>query len=179
MEDKLLVLRCKRGSREALCRIYEKYKDDLLILAIALLNEKSAAEDVLHDVFISFVQNVRSFKLNGSLKSYFATCVANRARNKNREKQAQNVGLDEARAVSSDSNEPGESIICNEELQQLRRAMAQLPYPQRAVIMLHMQAGMRFKAIANSQGISVNTVKSRYRYGIDKLRLILSREAKK
>ena len=87
--------------------------------------------------------------------------------------------MDEARAVSSDSNEPGESIICNEELQQLRRAMAQLPYPQRAVIMLHMQAGMRFKAIANSQGISVNTVKSRYRYGIDKLRLILSREAKK
>ena len=36
MEDKLLVLRCKRGSREALCRIDEKYKDDLLILAIAL-----------------------------------------------------------------------------------------------------------------------------------------------
>jgi hypothetical protein len=30
MEDKLLVLRCKRGSPDALGRIYEKYKDSLL-----------------------------------------------------------------------------------------------------------------------------------------------------
>jgi hypothetical protein len=37
MEDKLLVLRCKRGSTEALGRIYEKYKTDMLVLAMALL----------------------------------------------------------------------------------------------------------------------------------------------
>ena len=53
MEDKLLVLRCKRGSADALGRIYEKYKNDSLILAIALLNNTSAAEDVVHDVFLS------------------------------------------------------------------------------------------------------------------------------
>jgi len=37
MEDRLLVLRCKRGSAGAMARIYEKYRKDLLILAIALL----------------------------------------------------------------------------------------------------------------------------------------------
>ena len=57
MEDKLLVLKCKRGSRDALGRIYQKYKTDLLILAIALLNEKDAAEDLVHDVFVTFVQS--------------------------------------------------------------------------------------------------------------------------
>jgi RNA polymerase sigma-70 factor (ECF subfamily) len=51
--------------------------------------------------------------------------------------------------------------------------MAQLPYDQRETIMLHHQAAMTFKTIAESQGISVNTAKSRYRYGLDKLRLIL------
>ena len=179
MEDKLLVLRCKRGSREALGRIYEKYKGDLLILAVALLNEKNAAEDVLHDVFVSFVQSLEKFRLNGSLKGYLVTCVANRARNKNRARQERTVGLDEAEPVSSDSNQPHQSIICNEELQQLSRALAQLPYQQREVILLHLQGGMKFKAIADSQGISVNTVKSRYRYGLDKLRLILDTEVKK
>jgi len=179
MEDKLLVLRCKRGSRKALGRIYEKYKDDLLILAVALLNEKNAAEDVLHDVFVSFVQSLEKFRLNGSLKGYLVTCVANRARNRNRAKQEQTGRLDEAEPVSSDSNQPHQSIICNEELQQLSRAVAQLPYQQREVILLHLQGGMKFKAIADSQGISVNTVKSRYRYGLDKLRLILDTEAKK
>jgi RNA polymerase sigma-70 factor (ECF subfamily) len=173
MEDKLLVLRCKGGSSEALCRIYEKYKDDLLTLAIALLNDTSAAEDVLHDVFVSFVDGISSFELTGSLKSYLATCVANRARNRNLAKQEQTVGLSQAEAVSSDSNEPCQSIICNEELQQLSRALGQLAYQQREVIILHVRVGLRFKAIADLEDISVNTVKSRYRYGLAKLREIL------
>ena len=54
LEDKLLVLRCKHGSTDAMRRIYVKYKDCLLTLAKALLNEKAAAEDVVHDVFVSF-----------------------------------------------------------------------------------------------------------------------------
>ncbi|MHC4584974.1 MAG: sigma factor-like helix-turn-helix DNA-binding protein, partial [Planctomycetota bacterium] len=53
-----------------------------------------------------------------------------------------------------------------------------LPYDQREVILLHHQAAMTFRAIAESLGISNNTVKSRYRYGFDKLRLILD-EVKK
>ncbi|MHC4586338.1 MAG: RNA polymerase sigma factor, partial [Planctomycetota bacterium] len=63
MEDKQLVLKCKRGSSDALERIYQKYKADLLILAMALLNDNSAAEDVLHDVFVTFVQSLEKFQL--------------------------------------------------------------------------------------------------------------------
>jgi DNA-directed RNA polymerase specialized sigma24 family protein len=65
-------LKCKRGSRDALGRIYQKYKTDLLILAMALLNEKSAAEDVVHDVFVTFVQSLEKFRLTGSLIRIFA-----------------------------------------------------------------------------------------------------------
>ncbi len=179
MEDKLLVLRCKRGSGDALGCIYEKYKTDLLILAIALLNEKSAAEDLVHDVFLSFVQSLEKFRLTGSLKGYLLTCVANRARNTNKAKQHQSIEADPAELVISGADEPPRSIICNEQLQQLSDAMAHLSYDQREAIMLHFQAGMTFKTIATSLGISVNTAKSRYRYGLDKLRLILDNEAKK
>jgi RNA polymerase sigma-70 factor (ECF subfamily) len=174
MKDKLLVLKCKRGSRDALGHIYQKYKTDLLILAMALLNEKSAAEDVVHDVFVMFVQAIDKFRLTGSLKGYLMTCVANRARNANKAKQKQqNVVPNPATPVGLCANGLSQSIICNEELQQLSDAMAQLPYDQREIVMLHHQAAMTFKAIAESQGISVNTAKSRYRYGLDKLRLIL------
>ncbi len=178
MEDKLLVLKCKRGSRDALGHIYQKYKTDLLILAMALLNEKDAAEDVVHDVFVTFVQAVEKFRLTGSLKGYLLTCAANCARNVNKAKHHQSVDLDEAESFGSVSDEPKNSIIYNEELQQLSEAMANLSYEQREVIMLHFQAGMTFKNIAASLSIPVNTAKSRYRYGIDKLRLILN-EVKK
>jgi RNA polymerase sigma-70 factor (ECF subfamily) len=179
VEDKLLVLRCKRGSRAALRRVYDKYKDDLLILAIALLKDTSAAEDVLHDVFVSFVQRLEKFKLTGSLKAYLATCVANRARNWNKAKQAQTVKLDSAKPLSFDSDGPAEAIICNEELKRLSRAMTQIGLEQREVITLHVHGGLRFRVIADLQEVSVNTVKSRYRYGIDKLRAILDGEVKK
>ena len=43
LEDKLLVMKCKRGGKDAMRRIYEKYKDYLLTLARALLGEKAAA----------------------------------------------------------------------------------------------------------------------------------------
>jgi len=176
MEDKLLVLRCKRGSSQALRRVYEKYRDDLLILAVALLKDTSAAEDVLHDVFVSFVQRLEKFKLTGSLKAYLATCVANRARNWNKAKQA--VRLDSAEPLSSDSDGPDEAITCNEELKQLSRAMAQLALEQREVVTLKVHGGLKFRTIAELQSVSVNTVKSRYRYGIDKLRSILNSEVK-
>ena len=51
LEDKLLILKFKCGSPEALRRIYEKYRLYLLKLAAALLNDVSVAEDVVHDVF--------------------------------------------------------------------------------------------------------------------------------
>jgi RNA polymerase sigma-70 factor (ECF subfamily) len=176
MEDKLLVIRCKHGSTEALERIYDKYKKDMLILAIALLNNAGVAEDIVHDVFVSFVQALAKFRLTGSLKGYLLTCVANRSRNTNKAKHLQVVESNSCEPFVSNKDNPHVTIFCNEQLQQLSKAMAELPYEQRETIMLHFQAGMTFKSIADSLGVSVNTIKSRYRYGIEKLRSILDDE---
>jgi RNA polymerase sigma factor (sigma-70 family) len=177
MEDKLLVFRCRRGSKEALTQIYEKYKRDLLLLAVALLNDVSMAEDVVHDVFVHFVEDIKDFRLTGSLKGYLLTCTANCARNKNRAASvAASVEAHPERLADPGPEEPAETLVCNEQLQRLSAAMAQLPYEQREVIMFHLHAAMTFDTIAKSQEISVNTAKSRYRYGLDRLRLILNHE---
>jgi RNA polymerase sigma-70 factor (ECF subfamily) len=185
MEDKLLVFRCKRGSRKALARIYQKYKADLLFLAMTLLNDRSAAEDVVHDVFVSFVRGLDGFRLTGSLKGYLLTCVANHARNRNKAARvrskvgsgsAWNVESGETTALPTQESAL-ESLVCNEQLQRLSGALSELPFAQREVIMLHLGSALTFDAIAKAQGISANTAKSRYRYGLDKLRLLLNGEA--
>jgi len=57
--------------------------------------------------------------------------------------------------------------------------MAELPYEQRETIILHCLNGTKFRPIAKLQNVSVNTVKSRYRYGLDRLRSLLNSEMEK
>ena len=176
IEDELLKLRFKCGSREALRCIYEKYLNNLLTLAMALLNDANAAEDVVHDVFISFAKGAGDFKLRGSLKAYLATCVINRARDRIRAKKRQPVSLTGTDSMIPDSKGPDESVIYNEEAQRLNCALAELPDNQREVIILHLKSKMKFKEIARLQGVSANTIQGRYRYGLNKLRSMLNGE---
>jgi len=180
MEDKLLIWKFKRGSTEALCRIYSKYKDYLLKISAGLVTDKSVAEDVVHDVVVVLAQSAESIKLTGNLKSFLATCVANRARNVNTHEKLRTAGdLDQAESVISKSPRPEQWIVRNEQLDRLNNALSQLPYEQREVITLHLHGQMKFRQIAKLQQTSINTVQSRYRYGIDKLRSLLNCETEK
>ena len=179
LEDRFLIWKLKWGNREALARIYEKYRDDLLGLAGALSNEKSFAEDAVHDVFVGFVSSAKQFQLTGSLKSYLATCVANKVRNANRSKQGQLVRLDETATLESPLKRPDQWIIADEEFNRLAGALGQLPYDQREAVVLHVQVDMKFREIAKLQNVSIKTVQSRCRYGLEKLRSLLDNEVEK
>jgi RNA polymerase sigma-70 factor (ECF subfamily) len=176
LEDKMLLWKMKHGSSDAPCRIYEKHKRDMLSLANALLHDLNAAEDVVHDVFVSFVQSIDEFKLTGSLKGYLLTCVANLSRDKVRAKKREPHGLNDVDIQASNCCVPSQSVISAEQLHRLRDAIAKLPYEQREVVVLHLQAGRTFRQIAQIQQASVSTIQSRYRYGLEKLRALLNSE---
>ena len=176
MEDRLLVIRCGQGHQDALRRIYEKYRDYLMISAIALLNDVNTAEDVVHDVFVAFARRVGTFQLRGSLKAYLSTCVVNAIRNRMKSKQHQAANLEDHEYALSDSNDPSRAVICNEELQRLSSALAQIPHEQREAIVLRIYNHLSFREIAKYLDISINTAKSRYRYGINKLKSVLQEE---
>ncbi len=177
LEDRLLVWRLRRGNAEALRRIYEKHRDDLLRLAVSLSNDATAAEDIVHDVFASFIRQARQFRLTGSLRAYLAACVANRARNANRAIRTRRAApLDEACDVLSDVVRPDQWVVCSEELRQVAGALATLPCEQREAITLHLQGGMKFREIAQFQRVPLKTAISRYRCGLQKLRSLLNSE---
>lgn len=176
LEDKLLLWKFKRGSGEALERIYDKYETYLITVAVGLLNNTHSAEDVLHDFFVSFVQSSDKVRLNGNLKAYMATCVANLARNRIKRRQIEPVALDDDARIESDVCSAELSAMQREQTVMLNRAMSRLPYEQREVIVLHLQGNMKFTQIAKLRGTSVNTIRSRYRYGLDKLRSLLNSE---
>ena len=179
IEDKILVWKFNSGSKDAFRRIYEKYKDDLFGLAVTLLRDKSIAEDIVHDVFVSFAETLGAFNLSGTLKGYLSTCLANCARDRNRQKDGQNVTMDSIEAMDTVSDGPSEHVIDCEQSHCLMDLLALLPYEQREVIVLHLHQEMRFREIAEALGLSINTTQSRYRYGLEKLRSILNNTVEK
>jgi len=146
---------------------------------MALLNNASEAEDVVHDVFVSFAGSTEDFKLSGNLRSYLASCVLNRARDHIRGSRRHSVAAAGANSASSEPYGPEQSVISTEESARLNRAIAELPVEQREAVILHAKGEMKFKEIARLQGVSVNTVQGRYRYGLNKLRSILNGEVEK
>jgi RNA polymerase sigma factor (sigma-70 family) len=177
MEDRLLIWRFKQGSRDALQRIYQKHKNDLLKLAVSLVTDVNTAEDVVQDVFVSFAQSASRISIRGDLRKYLVACVANRARNRKRdESRHETVGLDGAESLACESRRPEQWAILNEQLRRLSGAMAQIPYDQREAVSLYMQGDLTFRQIAEIQNASINTVQGRYRYGMHKLRSLLNGE---
>ena len=173
IEDELLKLRFKLGGADALRRIYEKYLDYLLGVAMAFLNDSHAAQDVVHDVFVSLAQSTDTFRLTGNLRHFLATCVANRARDRLRagRRQREQSGPE---SIEPQTNPPEDGLICAEQARRIYEALAQLPDEQREAIVLRIKAGMKFRQIARIQNASFVAVQARYRRGIEKLRSILN-----
>ncbi len=180
MEDKLLIWKLNSGSKDALFRIHEKYRDDLVRIAAGLLNDISTAEDVVQEVFLMLVHSSGNFEIRKNLKGYLTTCIINKIRNLSRTKNSRNpVSLNDVEPAISNSKTPDQCIICDEEFQLLYKAMAQLPYEQKEAVILHIQGKMKFKDIAKLQAAPIKTTLSRYNYGLNKLRSMLKSEIEK
>jgi RNA polymerase sigma-70 factor, ECF subfamily len=177
MEDLLLLWRFKRGDSEALRRIYEKYVDDMMGVAASLLGDVNPAYDVVHDVFVSFAQSAEKVRLHGNLRSFLVTCVVNAARSRVRGEQRKMSNLQRlVPAAGSGQDDPAEAVVADEKARRMVACMNELPQEQREVVTMHIRGGMSFREIARACDASINTVQSRYRYGIEKLRSMLNGE---
>jgi len=175
-DDRVLLARASKGCRESLRRIYEEHKDPLLTLARALTGSRTKAEDIVHDVFVAFARNVPTLRLNTSLRSYLCAGVCNRVRDLGRTEIRHRRCEDRVNRPPGEAAAPDASVAAAELETRLWAALEQVPLDQREVLLMRTQAGLSFEEIGRHQGISANTARGRYRYGIDKLRSLLNSE---
>jgi RNA polymerase sigma-70 factor (ECF subfamily) len=172
--DRELVERLSRGDRHALELIYEEHKLDLLRIGSCMLANRTDAEDCLHDVFVSLAANSVRIRPDGNLKGYLVTAMANRARDRLRGMKRGRQAADNANRMDCDSvaqgTDPAAAMLAEEADDRLYWAITVLPAEQRTVISLRLHGEMTFEEIARLEHVSNNTVRSRYRYGLDKLR---------
>ena len=180
LEDKLLIWKLRNGREDGLVRTYGKYKNYLLKIAYALLDDSQQVEDVVQDVFLSLAESSHRLRADGNLKGYLVRSLINRVHNVRKARTARaTLPLSEINEPCSQAARPDQWVILDDEHRRLYKALSLLPEPQRVVIALHVHGGLRFKQIAHLQNTSINTIQSRYRYGLDKLRFLLNGEVTK
>ena len=173
--DKFAPVRCLRGEgtnggtnvssvklrQEQVRTLYEQHGPVLLAYGISLLHDRSASEDVLHQVFVKLLQT--DVAINGQPLHYLYRAIRNTAlnyrRNHSRELELASNGhwLESPRGM--------EEIGLT-----LQSALRELPEEQREIIVLRVWGQMTFEEAALALDISPNTAASRYRYGLAKLK---------
>jgi RNA polymerase sigma-70 factor (ECF subfamily) len=175
-EDQRLIWQLKTGRQEALVRIYDKYRRYLLKIAHGLVTDVSQAEDVVQDVFVALVRSTPSLRVDGNLRGYLVRCLVNRVQDLKRGRRPSSLPDGDIAGVEEDR--PERWVVQTEEARSVNDALALLPDDQRTTIILHVRGGLKFREIARLQSVSINTVQSRYRYGLAKLRNLLNGQVK-
>jgi RNA polymerase sigma-70 factor (ECF subfamily) len=144
-------------------RLYEEHGRALLAYACALVRDPSAAEDVLHQVFLNLLRGKRT--IDGAPAAYLFRSVRNTALNHIRG-QAREVELADGGVWLESPDGSRETAMA------LQSALRSLPDEQREVVVLKIWGQLTFEEAAAVIGISPNTAASRYRYGLEKLKNI-------
>ncbi len=173
--DKQLLAAAKRGDKESMRVLYVAHKDHLYTLARALLRDQHLAEDVVHDVFVSFARALDDLQLRGSLRGYLSVSVCNKARDIIRSRVRRQGHLRRAGEPQKTGDSPESLLATQESIEHLRTALHELPLEQREVLLLRSRMGLTFREIGKQQQVGIETAKGRYRHGLNRLKKLLAK----
>jgi RNA polymerase sigma-70 factor, ECF subfamily len=148
-------------SAEDLRVLYERHGPALVAYACSFLPDSAAAEDAVHAVFLRLLRN--EIETPRSPVSYVYRAVRNEALNARRGlKRESSLGEHESLFVHQGGN--------REAALTLQKALSELPEEQREAVVMRIWSGMTLVEIAEATELSLNTIASRYRYALEKLR---------
>jgi RNA polymerase sigma-70 factor (ECF subfamily) len=159
-----------RNDPAAVELIWDRYASDLFAYLLVVLCSRHDAEDVLQTVFVRIVQKRHRLAKARRLDAYVYRIARNEAfsfigrRKRNRTIDAVN---------ESWLTVPEGHQELNDLAEELQAAIVRLPQQQREVIVMKIYRQKTFLEISRLLGLSQNTVASRYRYGMEKLRTML------
>jgi RNA polymerase sigma-70 factor, ECF subfamily len=186
--DETLMVRYQRGDRQSFALLVKRHHKPLYNFVFRQLRQPSAAEDVTQEVFVRVVQNASEFKHEARFSTWVYTIARNLCIDQLRKAQhRRHPSLDQPLGPGDDARSLGDSLAdprpqasaersasALQMTAMLVQAVDALPEDQREVFLLREIACLPFKEIAVVTGVAENTVKSRMRYALDRLRLALA-----
>lgn len=193
--DAALVAAIATGSEDALAALYDRHAGAIHATALRLTGDRQAAEDVVQEVFLTLWNRADRFDPTaGSLLTWLGTMARNRSIDRHRaaSRRPQLVALgddgDEGAADASleraaerlrdpsryDATDPVAVLEADEARAAINAALAEMPEPEREVILLAYRDELTQREISERLGSPLGTVKTRTRRALARLRCALA-----
>ena len=160
------------GDEQAMARVYERYSEIVYAVALRILGDCGAAEDVLQEVFMLLWRSPNRFDATrGSLGGWLAAVARNRSIDLLRKRRTD--------AYFADLSFWGEPEMIRGDdwigaAGKIQRALASMPVSQRSALEMAFFEGFTHTEIAEKTGEPLGTIKTRIRFGLRALRKALN-----
>ncbi len=152
-------------SEATLSRLHADHAVSVYRFAWSVTKDESLAQEVVQELFLKLARDAEAITTARSERAMIFTMARNLALDALRQRQRQEKALEAwEQEPTPDWFEPAadhEALIV---------ALAALPEEQRSVVHLHVWEDMSFREIGELLGLPTQTIASRYRYALDKLR---------
>jgi RNA polymerase sigma-70 factor (ECF subfamily) len=166
--DLAMVTALKAGDQSAVAQLYDRYSSVVYAVALRVLSDTGAAEDVLQEVFLQLWRNPAAFDgARGTLGSWLAVIARNRAIDFLRKRKPETDLEDVIVSVSPDLAREADRSRAAEKI---RGVIGAMPPPQRSALEMAYFEGLSHSEIAGKTGEPLGTIKTRIRTGLMTLR---------
>ena len=181
-EDEALVGAALNGSALAWEKLVRRYEGKIYNQGLRLTGNNSDAMDLMQEVFLGVYRNLHRFRGDAKFSSWIFRIAHNKAIDINRRKRLMTTSISSGDPGESDLLDkiPGRSSLEAEEIlndyqtnRDIVSMLSELPISQRLIVELKIFQSQTFDDIASIQGVSVNTVKTRFYSALKKLKVIL------
>jgi RNA polymerase sigma-70 factor (ECF subfamily) len=158
----------KSGDQSALAELYDRYSSVVYAVALRVLGDTGAAEDILQEVFLQLWRNPGAFdSARGSLGAWLAVITRNRAIDSLRRRKPETDIEDVIVSVAPDLAATADRSRAAE---RVRGVLGSMPTTQRSALEMAYFEGMSHSEIATKTGEPLGTIKTRIRSGLMALR---------
>ena len=168
LSDEKLMQQYAKGDAKAFDQLYARHRAPLYRYFNRQINDAATVNDLYQGAWEKIIKARSKYRSNAPFKAWMYRIAHNHLVDYYRSLQP--TGSVEADALPDDRPDPSQGLIEGEQTELLRAGITALPAEQRNTLLLKLETGLKMEEIASVTGVSRETVKSRLRYAVNKLK---------
>jgi RNA polymerase sigma-70 factor (ECF subfamily) len=161
-EEHIWILQALQGDQHAFAQLVTQYQRQVYNLTYRMLQNAQDAEDATQEAFLRAYRALPSFKVGKKFSSWILSIASNLCIDILRRRRYAWLSLEDVSfRLAAETESPDRAMLRQEHADEVQQLLSCLPEKYRLVVILRYWYDMSYKEIAETTGLSLNTVKTR------------------